>query len=337
MSKTEVFHSIYTHLVRVALLNEIEQKLNYGMRNTADLWEEINKKLRNGEISSIFDFLKIPDNAENRFKIILAKMKYFVKENSWLTNSSVDLPKDMPSLIGLTIKFSNLVVELENMLNGVTKVTNNGKDHILWQRPIHSPKELTKHLFRCAFQVLAILEKIENEEVVEELKWSFPAAWLHDIARFISHGSDHDDWGDRLFSEVNIREKIINAKHKPIPIEGSASNFNPQEFDSPAQGLSRLVDIGGKIDLETGLLRESVDELVGFSMRVQLEYFKKGDPVWAKTEEPKKAIENYTLKEAKALNHTIKYLESIGVDWHNIVKKINQNSTENPLFSQYAK
>lgn len=93
---------------------------------------------------------------------------------------------------------------------------------------------------------------------------------MHDLARLISQESDHDD-------------------------------FDPQKFDSPVQSIVRLVDLGGKVDLKTEQLRETIDSLREFSKKVQMSYLEKGDPIWADMDNPEEAIENYIQKEAKAL------------------------------------
>jgi hypothetical protein len=170
------------------------------------------------------------------------------------------------------------------------------------------------------------------------LKWSLPAAWFHDLCRLISQGSDHDDWGDRLLAAIKIRPEIINDKHQPVPTEGNVTDFDPEEFDSPAQKIVRLVDVGGKVDLETGSLRESIQALQAYSKSVQLTYLNQGDPAWIGLADPEQAIENYTQKEAKALASAIEYLKSLGVDWFEVIKQVNRNwQTIGPFMAEMAR
>ena len=77
------------------------------------------------------------------------------------------------------------------------------------------------------------------------------------------------------------------------------------------------------MDLITGTLRKSVEEIRQHSENIQLEYLKREDPFWTNIANPELAIKNYTQKEAKALEHAIEVLEKIGVNWLNIVKNLN--------------
>ncbi len=202
---------------------------------------------------------------------------------------------------------------------------------------------LFRHLYRTGTLLKILVAEIQERAAhknataiaaMSELNphMAFIIGFFHDIGRYITHSSKHDEYVLQLLEKINLKPEIVHAKHHPVSLDAETTQ------DTPCQMLSRIADVFGKLVVDdaagTPRLRTSIDELISYSLELQLQrYFKnernQADTMWfQKTEED---VKQYVAKEKELLETAAHWLSEMGLDLEHLLTKtsdvLNQKFT----------
>ncbi len=293
--------------------------------NGVSNWGEIGYLHKATSISAC-EVLGLEETLDNRYKILLSLLRTHLPPS--MMDEAMEITDDVQFGFEASIKET--------------------QDYLIWlfedwsqsKSPYNNSETLSNHLHRTGAILQVLVAEIQdranhddvNAKAVFDSKegiihpgFAFAIGFLHDIARYITHSSEHDEWGERLFKELGLRKEIVDAKHKPVTLDG---NLPP---DTSWQMLSRLADVFGKVttDPETRrrVLRTSVDKVTDYSLGVQLNKYylkerKDESSMWYGRSEAD--VLQYISLESKRLKTAESWLGSMGLNFNYLINKINK-------------
>lgn len=91
------------------------------------------------------------------------------------------------------------------------------------------------------------------------------------------------------------------------------------------QGLNRIADLFGKLNGNNQV--RTVEDLLDYSRQRQQKYFQeeRNKPGSEWYQKSSNNLDTYLENETKVLKHTLKWLETLGVSWPEVIRDFNQS------------
>jgi hypothetical protein len=308
--------------IREAFNNENEtelQKLSY--------WLYVSELLEiTGKFKTICEVFGMEETPENRYQILLLSLKNLLPAS--LMDETQPLGED------LRYMYQEFRPRLGFILIDLFEAGAAEKNSLL------DSDSLYNHLYRTGAITQVIVAEIEergfhgdetaralfdeNDPIIHP-ELAFTTGFLHDVARCITHSSEHDLWNERLMKELGLKAEIIEAKHHAIKLDGSLPP------DNVWQMIGRLADVFGKLvqDPETKrlMLRTTIDSVSSYSFDTQINRYlnqEVNDPTSMWYGKSAADVSRYIQLEKERLNIARDWLASMGLNLEYIFEKINR-------------